>query len=132
MELALVNEINGCLDLNSFVQDQNSYKIAVLPDQSTAIPRCESKISSLYGLEVSQPLERSLSLDTVFSAQNKVKGNMGNVDVYFPCIADADLEKGGSEKPKTKIEPIGNEKIENPSTVSSIQNTTHITCSPIN
>lgn len=102
--------------VNSCQEEQDSYKIAVMLDQSTTIPPCETKISLLNGLEVTQPLERSLSLNAVFSGQNKVKGNMGNVDVNFPCIAAADLEKGRSEKPKTKTETVGNGTIENPST----------------
>lgn len=114
------------------MQDQDSYKIAVLPDQSTTIRQGESKVYLLNGLGAPQALERSLSSDAVFSGQNKVKGNMENVDVYFPCIADVDLEKGRSEKPITKIEPIGSGNIENPSTVSSIENTTHIICSTLN
>lgn len=114
------------------MQDQDSYKIAVMPDQSTTIRPCETKISFLNGLEVSQPLERSLSLNAGLSGQNKVKGNMANVDVDFSCIAVADLEKGRSEKPKTKTEPTGNGTIENPSKVSCVQNDTHIVCSPLN
>lgn len=102
------------------MQDEDSYKIAVVPDQSTTIPLCEAKISRLNGLEVTQSLERSLSFNAVFSGQNKVKGNMGNVDENFPCIAAADLEKGRSEKPKTKTEPVGNGTTENLSTVSCI------------
>lgn len=90
-----------------------------MPDESTTVPLSESQ-SFLSLLKVPKPLKHSISLDAILNSQNKANWEMENADVYSPCIADMDIEKGKSETPKTKDEPIGNLKTEDPLTVSSI------------
>lgn len=101
-----------------FVQGQDDYSIAVLPDEGTTIRQCESHLSFLSLLEVPKPLKYSISLDAVLNSQNKVNLEMENTDAYCLCIADMDIEKGKSQTPKTNDEPA--RKNEDPLAVSSI------------
>lgn len=90
--------------------------IALLPDQPTSISLCETKLPFLKVLQVPQPLKHSLSLDAVLISQNKVNRYMDDVDIFYPLVADVDLEKGKSEKPKIKVEPTTSVKNDNPFT----------------
>ncbi|KAK1391969.1 Trigger factor like [Heracleum sosnowskyi] len=102
--------------MSVYLSQEDQDCIALLPDQPTSIPLCETKLPFVKVLQVPQPLKHSLSLDAVLISQNKVNRYMDDVDVFYPFIADVDLEKGMSEKPKTKIEPTTNVKNAHPFT----------------
>ncbi|KAL8127479.1 uncharacterized protein LOC141721404 isoform X1 [Apium graveolens] len=99
-----------------FLSQQDQDCVALLPDQAPNMPLCETKVPFVKVLQVPRPLKHALSLDAVLISQNKVNQYMDDVDVIYPFIADVDLEKGNSEKPKTKTEPTTNVKNDNPFT----------------
>lgn len=101
------------------MQGQDAYSVAVLPNEGTMDPQCESQLALLSFIEIPEPLKNQPCL-TESKSLNHINLEMEKADSYFPCIVDIDIKKGKLDTPKTNDEIAANLKNEDPLTVSSV------------
>ncbi|KAM7513615.1 hypothetical protein LguiA_003198 [Lonicera macranthoides] len=101
--------------LNTGGEGQDAYSVAVLPNEGTMDPQCESQLAFLSLIEIPDPLKNQPRL-TESKSLNHVNFDVAKADSYFPCIVDIDIEKGKLDTPKTNDKIAANLKNEDPLT----------------
>lgn len=102
--------------VDSSEEGQDVYSMSVLPDEPDANLPCESKLSILSLLEVSNSFKSQKCLDAQLNCQDYIKLPMEKTESYSPRSVDVDIEKGNIETPITDEEMDGRLKAEGPLT----------------